>query len=100
MGYHSNLHIRADSDWRLCAGSCGGPSRARSWRALWGLTERGEAGSAEGSAGGVRALPLGVLEGPHIIIYLDNGCHICLVALHLFALSLMEIKHNPSVTMG
>lgn len=38
----------------LCAGSCSGPPRARSRRALRGLAQRGEAGSAEVSAGRVR----------------------------------------------
>lgn len=51
----SILHMRADAGCCLRAGGCSGPSRARSRRAVRRLAQRGEAGSAEGSAGRVRS---------------------------------------------
>lgn len=51
-----DLHARVASNCHLCAGSCSRPSCARSRRALWGLTERGEVGSAQNTSGRVRAL--------------------------------------------
>lgn len=63
FGSGSDLHIQDECGSHLCAGSCSWPPRARSWRALRGLTKRGEAGSAEDSPPRVRTHTPGLLEG-------------------------------------
>lgn len=63
--------MRVASNRHLCAGSCSRPSCARSWRALWGLTERGETGSAHSTPGRVRAHAIRVYFGD-FFFFLNN----------------------------
>lgn len=67
----SDLHLRVASNCPLCAGSCSRPSCARSRRALWGLTERGEIRSAQNTSGRVRAHAVGVYfgDGRHMDVH-------------------------------
>lgn len=70
FAYVSLLHF--------CAGSCSWPSRARSWRALWGLTERGETRSTQNTSGRVRARVIKVHfgDGLHVHMHFFPPCTI------------------------